>query len=86
MEKVYVTQDPARAEKPVDAPWKPNGEIIEGDFIYVMSGALMGKEGYVKATMKNSNIIVAETRRKAGQPPIFSNGDTQVNICIIYIF
>jgi hypothetical protein len=85
VEKVYVAQDPAHAEKPVDAPWNIRGQITDGDFIYVMSGDLMSKEGYVKAILKDSNIIVAQTRRDAGRPPMFSgHGDLQVNIYLIY--
>ena len=91
MEKVYLTQGLAQAEKPVDVPWDTRGFVAEGDFIRVIYGDFKGKEGYVKAIGEDSDIIVAETSREAGQPPIlFSDQQTnddwqQVDIFIIII-
>jgi len=91
VEKVYLAQDFARAEKPIDVPvpWDTDGLIVEGDFICVVSGDFEGKEGYVKAIGRDSDIIIAKTSREAGQLPIIFNHQSdsyQQWVSISFIF
>jgi hypothetical protein len=44
------------------------------NFIVVMEGDLMGKEGFVKAVLDDMNLAVVETNKEPAQPSVIFEG------------
>jgi hypothetical protein len=60
---VAFIQDPSCAMKKDTKPWDSKGRIFVGNFICVLKGDYMKKEGFVKAIKDSSEILVEETRK-----------------------
>lgn len=57
------------------SPWEHgSGKISSGDFIVVLEGSLVGKEGFVKTVLGDSNLEVVETSKEPAQLPVISEG------------
>lgn len=68
MEKVPFIQDPFRALKQESKPWDTKGKVIEGDFIHVLKGEFVGKEGFVKHCHNSYELLVEETSKDIREP------------------
>ena len=55
-------------------PWDTKGRIIAGDFIRVLQGELVGKEGFVKDCNDSYELVVEETSKDLSQPLVILEG------------
>jgi hypothetical protein len=60
VEKVHIEQKPAQVEQ--YNRWDTRGRVIEGDFVAVMYGDLVGQEVFLKEVTGASHLVVEETR------------------------